>query len=792
MGARLILAFASMVLAASGAPFPEVTGTGTARGSEAVIAIERAKREALASFVERYLTPRAFTRAQDAIESRVLSHPEQFLRSHRVSSLERTKDGVLAEVRARVSVGALRGALAEEIEPLSIVLVVDGVRGGEPLGTREPGTRLARALLSARGLARVIDPSEVEALREAEGARAEGAEGGAEIGIRTLTDLVCSGRIDLSLQDTTFENLFLGRGEATLRLVRAATGEIVDTVEVPFADDRLCRAAEAYARAADGVYGKAGERLRRAVEALARKAKGREVRIETVLEPVYTSCFLSYRTRPLGRVTIANEGDRSIEGGSVELSFEGKPALLAEPCATAAEAVPGGGRIQVEIRPKLAAEILRVRDPEVQATIRFLRDGEELAVSRRALFLYDRNTFSWEIPERVAVFVQPQDPAVDAFVKGLWPDVASRLGPGAPPRNIAAASVLLSALGGLGLAYRPDPLTPIAELMDRTVKDRVQYPQETLVARSGDCDDLSVLVCAVLEAADIPAAMAVGEAHVLPMLDTGLRASELDTAPLDPASILVWKGRIWIPIEATALARPGATFPDLWEAVRARDGWLRDERTLRCAIRDAWGSYQGIPSEVDPAASEWIRRAPWGGDAVATRIREAFGRLCDRFRAALESRVAAVRDRGGEPPAVLRATGILYARAGLLADARKAFEASIAARATFEAHYDLGICMTLSAAKPEDLAEAVRHFREAIRLLPPDDLPGRAEALMRLALTQRLRGDREGEAEALALASAIDPSLGARYTALLAADGTKASEGVGTDEAHAYLRESLR
>ncbi|MBN1422721.1 MAG: hypothetical protein JXP34_28355 [Planctomycetes bacterium] len=781
MGGRLILAVASMALAASAAPFPEVTGTGS--GSEAAVAIERAKREALSSFIERYLSSRALGQARDALESRILAHPDQFLRSHRLSALDRTDDGVRAEVRARVSVGALRGALAEEIEPLSIALVVDGIRGGEPLGTREPGTRLARALLSTRGLARVIDPSEIETLGDADGA---------ELGIRTLADLVCSGRIELALQDTAFEKLFLGRAEATLRIVRSATGEIVDTIEVPFADDRLCRSAEAYARAADGVYAKAGERLRRAVEALARKPKGREVRIETVFEPVYTSCFLSYRNRPLGVVTIANESDRSIEGASVEFSFEGRPALLAEPCQTAIETIPAGGRTRVEIRPKLAAEVLRVRDPEVPATIRVVRDGEEIAASKRALFLYDRNTFSWETPERVAVFIQPQDPAVDALIKGLWPEVASRLGPGGPPRNIAAASVLLSALGGLGLVYRPDPLTPIAELSDRTVKDRVQYPQETLVARSGDCDDLSVLVCTVLEAADIPAAMAVGEAHVLPLLDTGLRASELETAPLDPASVVVWKSRIWIPIEATALGKPGATFPLLWEAARARDGWLRDERTVRVAIRQAWASYQGVSAETDPAATDWIRRAPWAGEAVAARIRDAFEKLRAGFRDALASRVAAVRERGGDPESVLRATGILYARAGLLPDARTAFEASIAARPTFEAHYDLGICLTLSAEKPEDLADAVRHFREAIRLLAPDDLPGRAETLMRLALTQRLRGDREGEAEALALASAIDPSLEAQYAALVATDGTKAAEGMGTDESRAFLREGLR
>ena len=52
--------------------------------------------------------------------------------------------------------------------------------------------------------------------------------------------------------------------------------------------------------------------------------------------------------------------------------------------------------------------------------------------------------------------------------------------------------------------------------------DRVNYPGETLLRRSGDCDDIVVLCCSVLEAADIPTAVVVGSSHVIMMFDSGL------------------------------------------------------------------------------------------------------------------------------------------------------------------------------------------------------------------------------------------------------------------------------
>src|SRR4029450_12525821 len=115
---------------------------------------------------------------------------------------------------------------------------------------------------------------------------------------------------------------------------------------------------------------------------------------------------------------------------------------------------------------------------------------------------------------------------------------------------------MLGAGANSRLRYLPDHSNPISERIDTKANDSVNYPGETLLGGAGDCDDLTVLCCAVLEAARIPTAFAVGSGHVFLLVDTGVPADSLHETPLDPDTVFAREGRVWMPVDRTYPACP--------------------------------------------------------------------------------------------------------------------------------------------------------------------------------------------------------------------------------------------
>src|SRR5439155_313349 len=103
-----------------------------------------------------------------------------------------------------------------------------------------------------------------------------------------------------------------------------------------------------------------------------------------------------------------------------------------------------------------SVEILADQTREVTATVSLVRGEEVLAESSRAVFVHGRHVFSWERPERLAAFVDPDDPALQSFVQSVWecrPETGKHE---FPPPNVVSALTLLTGLADAGLHYLPD------------------------------------------------------------------------------------------------------------------------------------------------------------------------------------------------------------------------------------------------------------------------------------------------------------------------------------------------
>ncbi len=532
------------------------------------------------------------------------------------------------------------------------------------------------------------------------------------------------------------------------------------------------------------------------------------VKLSAKLQPIYGGLFLSYREKPLGEIEVENGGESPLSGCALSLRFEGPASsFLVEPFRVALPEVAPHSKATVPIALKLSTEVLSDQTREVTACLSLKRGEASLGEVVQAVFVHGRNTFSWEKPEGVAAFVDPNDPAVTSFVRSVWgcrpPTSQSEF----PPSNLVGALTLLTAIAELGLRYLPDSTSPISERVDWKANDRVCYPGETLLSRTGDCDDLSVLCTAVLEAARIPTALVVGSSHILFLLDSGIRAADLSETPFNPGTVVVWKGRVWLPIESTDFARPGSNFASAWAAAWVRCPPISSGEMKAVEMAEAWRQYQPMNPPPGEAVRRSIESARWAGEGLCARIEFALAEVRKLFRSNLDGHVEEIRRSQPEGPGRGLEEGLLYSRSGLFEDARRAFERALfgeegppearrleewGKKLTEETAIilsDLAICLVQAPRSAGDLISAAGYQELALAGLSGGSAMEKGEMMLRLALIHRLRGDLSAERRFCQKAFGIDRALELTYKDLVAGGGPVA----GTEEkVLRYLREGLR
>jgi tetratricopeptide (TPR) repeat protein len=91
--------------------------------------------------------------------------------------------------------------------------------------------------------------------------------------------------------------------------------------------------------------------------------------------------------------------------------------------------------------------------------------------------------------------------------------------------------------------------------------DVIHYPRETLQKRTGDCDDMSVLMCSLLGNVGVPTKLVDAPGHLMILAGTGIHRNQARGLAVDEYLYTIVDEEIWIPIETTAL---GKGFSEAW------------------------------------------------------------------------------------------------------------------------------------------------------------------------------------------------------------------------------------
>ncbi len=491
------------------------------------------------------------------------------------------------------------------------------------------------------------------------------------------------------------------------------------------------------------------------------KKKSRIEYMDIHFEQVFPVFHAYYSKHPVGTVVIKNGENAPIENVTVSFFAE---EYMANPTVSANfDRIPMNREQTIPLFALFGKNILELTEgteASAEIIIEYVVSGTDILTSKSCVLPIERrNAMTWVDDNRAASFVTANDPAVLRFSKPIAAAVREQSA-ASLNANFRYAFAVFQGLSEYGMGYVVDPATPYQDLSEnRYSVDFLQFPNETLTYRSGDCDDLSIMYAALLQSINIDTAFVTVPGHIFIAFSLDIPPEEGRKMFSNPDNLIFMNDNTWVPVEITMF---GDDFIKAWHYA-ARE-WRADapENAGFFPVREAWNIYRPVDSPFNDADIDF----PDTGDVLLSYEKhlEAFIRNdIEGRKEALEKKIS----QSNNSPRQVNRLGVLYARYGLIDDAVENFQLA-AAEDYAPAIINLGNIFLLK----EEYAEAAVFFERADRLFPenPNVVLGLARVNYELEDYSEVKIRYEKLAE-------LDPLLAEEYSYLTTASESTSRAG---------------
>ena len=466
------------------------------------------------------------------------------------------------------------------------------------------------------------------------------------------------------------------------------------------------------------------------------------------LKHVFSAAYKQYADQPIGSVRVKNVS--ATDYGNLQLSFQIKE-YMDFPVTQEIPTIKGDEVQDFQFKVTFNNKILEVDEDigvQVEVKLSFQRDGKKDDIRlTQPMTIYGKNAMVWGQAEMVGSFVTPKDDTLRNYVRTVINKYQPRIGP--LNDKLVSAMTYFSSLNAAGTKYIIDPNTPYTSLRDDQV-DYVQFPRETLKLKSGDCDDLSVLLSAGLENLGIDTVLLEVPGHLLMMFNTGLDEVDASLISQDRSLLAIHNGQVWVPLESTMVH---ASFSEAWaEGARKYHKAVEQKQLGIIELKKAWQSYKPVTLSkanysIDlPDESQILALVD---NAQTQLLTKSINRLILPFQSMIENNPKNI-------DAQLQ-IAILYSRFGLIDEAQLAFDALLEASPENSAvHNNQGSLYLLEG----EFDKAISSFQQAAEL---DKQDGGIWVNLSMAFYQK--GDATQAASHFQQALALNPELKTRYAA---------------------------
>jgi hypothetical protein len=457
-----------------------------------------------------------------------------------------------------------------------------------------------------------------------------------------------------------------------------------------------------------------------------------------------------YANHPIGSVIVVNRERFPIE--NVEISVFVKSYMDSPKVCAILESLAPGAERTVDITVLLSEEVHAITESvqvplEIRADYTLNGRRRELVRTEPVRF-QSRNAITWDDDRKAAAFVSTTEPRVLLLAKSVARMVAAKKSQ-TVSRNLKMGLAFFEALSVHGLEYIVDPNLPSFEETSTkaSIVDFLQYPSQTLEYRGGDCDDLTILYCALLESVGIKTAFLTVPGHILPAFSLDMTPNVAARSFANSELFIYRDDTTWVPVEVTTV---GGSFLDAWEI--GAEAWNRyegEDATGFFELSECWKTYHAVlmpDSENDPDMPSLYD--------VEEAYVEEMARLSERELAPLVAKLMEEIEKREKPVRHLNRLGVLYARYGMIDSAMETFMEVLQYEEALPALANLGNIHFL-----QDSFEAALEFYRRAETIQPD----RASIVLAIARTQHKLANHADATMYLDRLKELDPWLAAKY-----------------------------
>jgi len=497
------------------------------------------------------------------------------------------------------------------------------------------------------------------------------------------------------------------------------------------------------------------------------KLSGPNIDIDTVrFGSIFPVFYKYYDENPIGKAVLFNNGTAAVEDIRVSLfikQYMDNPKLCKAP-----ERLDPGERKEIELYSLFTDKVLEISEGDkvsFKITVDYSSEGKRYSKEfLDTIRLYNRNAVVWDDDRKVAAFVTAKDPAVLKFSKNIAGMIQSKASKALNP-NLLMGIGMYEALNLFGISYVVDPVTPYKKFSQNLSVDFLQFPNQTLEYKAGDCDDLSILYNALLESVGIKTAFITIPGHIFTAFSLDLKAGEAKKQFLSEEDFIFMDDDTWLPVEITVT---GEGFLKAWKT--GADEWRTYFEKGQAAFyptEKAWEIYEpvGFKGTADIT--------PPPGDLTVKNYLAELRKLIDRE---IHSRVQYLKTEIQKNRGSLKLRnrlGVLYARYGLEEEAIEEFKKTLIREDYLPALVNIGHVHFLK----NNLDAALAYYERALKKDSDN-----ARVLLYLTKVNHKMGNYDGAIQTYKKLKMIDPDLARPFSYL----DTKSK-----DEGRASITESV-
>jgi hypothetical protein len=427
---------------------------------------------------------------------------------------------------------------------------------------------------------------------------------------------------------------------------------------------------------------------------LKQKGKGIALR-DIVLDPVFPVLYKFYDNSPLGTALLYNKESTSIE--DIVLTFFVERYMDNPMDIQVPDRLGPDEEMEIDLFGLFTEDVLEITEgtkASAKLTLSFTMEEQAYYVEYTPILeLHNRNALTWDDDRKVNLSV----------------DI-----------NLQKGMALFEAVKAYGIRYEIDPTTPFAEYSkDMLAIDFLQFPRQTLNYTNGDCDDLSVLFTALLEAAGVETAFITVPGHIFMAFGLKIDSNEARKTFYQPDNLIFRDNKAWIPIEITMFQE---SFQDAWQTgAREWREFNNRGQAVFFETGESWNTYQAVGFREGASRVDLP-----GRELVVSNFSESLRMHIDREISLQVARIKEKIQQYGNELRYRNRLAVLYARYGILDQAERYFKEVVSEEEYYERAYRVDyrnktvlLCIARTNHELENYSIARRQYNE-LKLIDPD------------------------------------------------------------------------